>query len=65
MSSSEATTAYELTPEQKYEFDLQGYIVLKQHYDADAVAELPAGIDELNDYIGRHVPDDKIDVSII
>ena len=47
MSSSKTTPAYELTPEQKYEFDLQGYIVLKQHYDADAVEELHAGIDEL------------------
>ena len=39
--------SHELTPEQKYEFDLQGYIVLKGHYDEQAVAELHAGIDEL------------------
>ena len=38
---------YELTPEQKYEFDLRGYLVLQQHFDAEAVAELHAGIDEL------------------
>ena len=40
-------TSYDLTPEQKYEFDLQGYIVLKQHYTAEAIAELHGGIDEL------------------
>ncbi len=39
--------AYELTPEQKYEFDLQGYIVLRQHFDAEAIQEFHAGIDEL------------------
>ncbi len=38
---------YELTPGQKYEFDLRGYLVLRQHFDADAVAEFHAGIDEL------------------
>ena len=39
--------AHELTPEQKYEFDLRGYLVLRQHFDADAVVEFHAGIDEL------------------
>lgn len=39
--------AYRLTPEQKYEFDLRGYLVLRQHFDADAVAGFHAGIDEL------------------
>ena len=39
--------ASELTSEQKYEFDLRGYFVLRQHFDADAVAEFHAGIDEL------------------
>ena len=37
--------SHELTPEQKYEFDLQGYIVLKGHDEEQAVAELHAGID--------------------
>ena len=37
----------ELTPEQKYEFDLQGYIVLRGHYDEQALKMLHAGIDEL------------------
>ena len=37
----------ELTPEQQYEFDLNGYIVLRDHYDADTVAQLHEGIDEL------------------
>ena len=39
-----ATTTQDsaLTPEQKYEFDLQGYIVPKGHYDQRAVAELQA-----------------------
>ena len=40
-------TSLDLTPEQKYEFDLQGYIVLRQHYDEETVAEFHAGIDEL------------------
>ena len=39
--------AHKLTPEQRYEFDLKGYIVLKDHYDADALALLHEGIDEL------------------
>ena len=38
---------YDLTPEQKYEFDLRGYLVLRQHFHAEAVAEFHAGIDEL------------------
>ncbi|MEE2872527.1 MAG: phytanoyl-CoA dioxygenase family protein [Candidatus Latescibacterota bacterium] len=47
MPSIESAPAFELTAEQKYEFDLQGYIVLKEHYDAAAVETLHAGIDEL------------------
>ncbi len=47
IESSESAAAFELTPEQKYQFDLQGYIVLKQHYNKDTVEELHAGIDEL------------------
>jgi len=47
MSAPESAPAFELTPEQKYEFDIRGYIVLKQHYDAAAVKEFHAGIDEL------------------
>jgi hypothetical protein len=39
--------AFELTAEQKYEFDLRGYLVLKRHYDDDAIAEFHTGIDEL------------------
>ena len=31
---------YKLTPEQQYEFDVKGYIVLRDHYDADIVAQL-------------------------
>ena len=42
---NEATSAMDET--QKFLFDLQGYIVLKGHYDEQAVAELHAGIDEL------------------
>ena len=38
IESSESAAAFELTPEQKYEFDLKGYIILKGHYDAVAVA---------------------------
>ena len=45
MTSTDSALA--LTPEQKYEFDLRGYIVLKGHYDEAAVAEFHAGIDEL------------------
>ena len=40
-------TSYELTHEQKYEFDLQVYIVLNSHYEEQAVAEIHVGIDEL------------------
>ncbi len=40
-------TELALTDEQKYEFDLRGYLVLRNHYDADAVARFHAGIDEL------------------
>ena len=47
MSSTAPLPVFELTPEQKYEFDLQGYILLKQHYDAAMVEALHAGIDEL------------------
>ena len=47
MSSAGSAPVFELTPEQNYEFDLQGYIVLRAHYDAAAVATLCAGIDEL------------------
>ena len=47
MSSTAPLPAFELTPEQKYEFDLQGYILLEQHYDAATVEALHAGIDEL------------------
>ena len=37
--------AYELTPEQRYEFDVRGSLVLRQHFDAEAVAEFHARID--------------------
>ena len=47
MSNTKNTASSELTPEQKYEFDIKGYIVLKEHYDAAAVEKLHAGIDEL------------------
>ena len=47
MTTTETAPAFELSPEQKYQFDLQGYFVLKQHYDAAAVKEFHAGIDEL------------------
>ncbi len=48
--STPATTsapALELTDEQKYELDLRGYFVLRQHYDEDEIGEFHAGIDEL------------------
>ncbi len=38
---------HKLTPEQQYEFDIKGYIVLRNHYDSDIVAQLHDGIDEL------------------
>jgi len=47
MSPSEKDPDFELTPEQKYQFDVKGYFVLKQHYDREAVEEFHAGIDEL------------------
>ena len=36
-----------MTPEQKYELDIQGYFVLRQHYAEGAIKEFHAGIDEL------------------
>jgi hypothetical protein len=36
-----------LTPEQRFEFDVRGYIVLRGHYSAEQVAEFNAGIDEV------------------
>ena len=47
MSPTESAPAFELTPEQKYQFDLRGYFVLEGHYDREAIEELHAGIDEL------------------
>ncbi len=47
MTASEPAPAFQLSPEQKYEFDLRGYIILRQHYHQDAIAEFHAGIDEL------------------
>ena len=38
---------HKLSPEQQYEFDINGYIVLRNHYDADTVAQLHEGINEL------------------
>ena len=34
---SEPVLPFELTSEQKYQFNLRGYFVLKQHYDTEAV----------------------------
>ena len=45
--TSTAAEHYKLSDEQKYQFDLNGFFVLKQHYDAAAVAEFHEGIDEL------------------
>ncbi len=47
MTSTETALAFELTPEQKYHFDIKGYFVLEQHYDEEALKEFHAGIDEL------------------
>ncbi len=47
MPTTETAPALGLTPEQKYEFDLRGYFVLKGHYGAEALKEFHAGIDEL------------------
>ncbi len=42
-----SSTEFELSSEQKYQFDLQGYLLLENHYDAAALSEFQAGIDEL------------------
>ena len=47
MSTPIAHSEEVLTPERRYELDLKGYFVLKGHYDAAAVAEFHAAIDEL------------------
>jgi hypothetical protein len=36
-----------LTPQQRFEFDVRGYFVLRGHYSAEQVAEFNAGIDEV------------------
>ena len=46
-SSSQSCSGFELSPEQKYEFDIHGYIVLRRHYDGKALEDFHAGIDEL------------------
>ena len=47
LSTQTTAPAFELSDEQKFEFDLRGYLVLRQHYDKDDVADFHAGIDEL------------------
>ncbi len=47
MSMPNAPDAVQLTPEQEYRFDLDGYFVLKDHYAEDVLKELHAGIDDL------------------
>eukprot|EP01051_Picozoa_sp_SAG22_P019117 SAG22_NODE_3427_length_1718_cov_3.228536_1_plen_289_part_10 len=40
-------SAFELSAEQRYEFDVKGYFVLKAHYSPAQVARFHAGVDEL------------------
>ena len=47
MASMETAAEFNVIPEQKYDFDLCGYIVLENHYDTDRIAAFHAGIDEL------------------
>ena len=47
MASTDSTAVSEMTPEQKYELDIRGYFVLREHYAEDAISEFHAGIDEL------------------
>ena len=47
MRSCDSASVLDLTPEQKYQIDVQGYFVLRQHFDKDALVEFQAGIDEL------------------
>tara|TARA_B100000686_G_C16709897_1_gene928473 strand:+ start:242 stop:1126 length:885 start_codon:yes stop_codon:yes gene_type:complete len=47
MANTEDALEFELTSEQKYEFDLRGYIVLPEHYGEDDITEFHEGIDEL------------------
>ena len=47
MPSTESAPTFELTPQQQYQFDLQGYFVLKQHYNTADIKEFHAGIDAL------------------
>jgi hypothetical protein len=46
-TATRTEAAFELTDEQKYEFDLRGFLVLRQLYDEEAIGEFNAGIDEL------------------
>ncbi|MDP6981505.1 MAG: phytanoyl-CoA dioxygenase family protein [Candidatus Latescibacteria bacterium] len=62
MTASVPTT-YELSAEQKYRFDLQGYIVLEGHYDASAIEELHVGIDELQAIPVEHEAYSKLGVA--
>ena len=43
-----------LTPAQRFEFDVRGYIVLRGHYSAAQVAEFNAGIDEVQSIPKTH-----------
>ena len=47
MRSRDSASVFDLTPEQKYQIDVQGYFVLRQHFDKDALVEFQAGVDEL------------------
>ena len=44
---AEAAAFSALTPEQRFEFDIRGYFVLKGHYSAEQVAAFNSGIDEV------------------
>jgi hypothetical protein len=46
-----------MSPDQRYQFDVLGYFVIKGHYSAAAVAEFNRGIDELQaaSRRGRHI----------
>ena len=58
-----ATPCLSLTEEQKYEFDLRGFIVLQNHYDNATVEKLNRGIDELQQIPCEHAEYTRLGVA--
>ena len=60
MTSSEQVPTFDLLLEQKYEFDLQGYIVLKQHCGEEVAREPDSGQHEVEIDVDANASDEEI-----